>query len=204
MQELFHGTSDRLLAKIATGGLKKPNLTDDHDIAMYYAEEACEEFKGVPVVLTVDVDESTLRVDQPAFDEPLTFYRDNYASSDEEWSEMLTAGEIPSPKNKQDWETSLLVTNSVKCISDIAPDNIRLDGYPIKDAVKTTVAAIKQVLAEGEPNTMIRDEWGEGNLDKEPILIPERQRGVDVRHPQFLAGDGISAEPSDKDAIESF
>ena len=74
----------------------------------------------------------------------------------------------------------------------------------MQDPTLACVLQIKRVLAEGEPITVIRDEWGEGNLDKEPVLIPDRQRGVDVRHPQFLAGDGQSAEPSNKDPIEEF
>lgn len=125
---LFHGTSSVFVGNILAKGLCQPYLTSDEEIAEYYAECAVDEHGGEAVLLKVVVDESkdVLKPDYPAYAEPLTFYRDEYASSDREWHEMLDAGEIPHPDSDENWAVSLETVRSVLVASAISGDRISL------------------------------------------------------------------------------
>ena len=69
---LYHGTSSRHAAAILIEGLRKPALTDDLDLAGYYAECCADEDGGEPVILAVTItDPSSLTVDVPAISEPV-------------------------------------------------------------------------------------------------------------------------------------
>jgi len=203
--KLFHGTSDAILGKIAKKGLKgRTSLTDSEELAEYYAEEAVAELGGSEIILSVEVDENNLRVDWPAYDEPLTFYRDEYACDDEEWHEMIEEGEIPYPNNDKDWATALEATWSVKHEGAIPASSISMEGAPISDTVKACIATIKKVLG-GDTVIDVLYEWGEGRLDRDPVLQPDKPKtDNDARYPQFFREDNMSHEPSDKDPIEEF
>lgn len=123
---LFHGTCYCCAEKILKEGLKpRTCLTDNLDVAEYYSEAANDECENCePVILSVTVMTDNLVVDQPAFDEPLTYYRNNYTRCDDEWYEMLESGEIPSPTSEHDYKTALSVTNSVIHLKEVHPDCI--------------------------------------------------------------------------------
>ena len=73
--KLLHGTSTARWEKIrreGLGGRAGPYLTDNVDIAQYYAEEVASEDGSEPVVIEVIVrDLSKLRYDRAAMDEPV-------------------------------------------------------------------------------------------------------------------------------------
>jgi len=123
---MLHGTSSTRLATILEEGLRPAFLTCDESVARYYAEVAVEEEGGDPVVLAVDAPEDALQVDWPSFDEPLSFYRDDWASDESEWHELLEDGGIPSPDDDADWRTSLEVTLCARCACTIPPESIRV------------------------------------------------------------------------------
>lgn len=125
---LYHGTSSVNLVGILSDGLKNPCLTDDEDIAAYYAECETDERGGQQVLLKVVIDDSVdkLKPDYPAFEEPLTFYRDDYASSDREWHQMIETDEIPYPSNDADWAISLEVVHSISVEGTIPKERITL------------------------------------------------------------------------------
>lgn len=112
---LMHGTCACCAEKIINGsGLKERScLTSNIEIADYYAEVAREDCdcEG-EVILSVIVDESELMADTNSFDEPLTIFRNNYAISDSDWSEMIESEEIPYPESS-DYITSLEYVESV-------------------------------------------------------------------------------------------
>jgi hypothetical protein len=58
--KLFHGTSSKKLEKIKTDGLTNPYLTDNYDIAAYYARETSDGDESSPIVIEVDVNEDFL------------------------------------------------------------------------------------------------------------------------------------------------
>lgn len=66
---------------------------------------------------------------------------------------------------------------------------------------RVSIASIKQVLS-GDAIVPTLYEWGEGRLDREPVLQPDEKDKRDPRYPQFFRDDGMSREPSNKDPIE--
>lgn len=124
--KLKHGTSTRLADRALEFGLNNPFLTDDDDVAQYFAEEAVEQEGGEPVILEVDVlDKSKLRPDFAMYQEPLyQIKREWKISSDEAWADALKADEIPFPKTKKDWKTSLDTVSSVVHKGKVHPDQI--------------------------------------------------------------------------------
>lgn len=123
----MHGTSSNQVEAILAEGLKAHTcLTCSEALAQYYAECAAEEDGGVPVWLLAEVDPRTLRVDYAAFQEPLTYYRDEHAGDDDDWHAMIDAGEIPYPSSDKDWQTALAVTWSVKTNEPVKPRHIHL------------------------------------------------------------------------------
>lgn len=68
---LHHGTSDVLLDAIHRDGLNSPSLTNDPELADYYAGCVVDEEGGEGLILAVDADETRLRVDVQAIEEPV-------------------------------------------------------------------------------------------------------------------------------------
>ncbi len=122
---LWHGTSSKLWPEIQIRGLNSPCLTSDLEVAGYFAQEAAELDGGLPITLQVKVDASQLRVDLPAYEEPLTFYRNHWADSDEAWHDGLESCQIPFPTDAADWTTALRVTTCVKAEGIILPTRIK-------------------------------------------------------------------------------
>jgi hypothetical protein len=71
-QRFLHGTTSALMDSIRRGGLREPCLASSWALAEYYAGTAVDEHGGRPVVLEcLDIDESLLRLDRAAMDEPV-------------------------------------------------------------------------------------------------------------------------------------
>jgi len=68
---LYHGTNSDQLPAIRKRGLLNPYLSNVLEVAQQYAEAA--DGGGDPVVITVDVDPSLLRVDRPSLVEPVGY-----------------------------------------------------------------------------------------------------------------------------------
>lgn len=120
---LFHGTCLCAANVILQQGLRaRSYLTNNETIADYYAEcamEACEQQCDDYVLLRVTVDTTHLAADMNSYDEPLSYFRNAYATNDDDWFEGVESGEIPSPENEQDHETSLKVVKSVLCLCHV-------------------------------------------------------------------------------------
>lgn len=123
---LMHGTCLCRIAKIeAKGFLARTYLTNDEEIALYYAECASDECDcGGHGYLAVQVEAGELRADINSYEEPLSYFRDRYTRSDDEWYDMVSSGEVPSPENEFDYETSLCIVNSAVHVSAIAPAQV--------------------------------------------------------------------------------
>ena len=70
-------------------------------------------------------------------------------------------------------------------------------------SIASDIISIKKVLA-GETIIDITYDQGVGRLDRDPVLQPDTPDKRDVHYPQFFREDGMSREPSNKDAIEEF
>jgi len=82
---LYHGTSSRLLGDINVNGLSKPCLSDDLEVAEYFADEACEEDGGQPTILSIEIkDTGLLKADVAMIEEPVLRgeRRERYSRSD--------------------------------------------------------------------------------------------------------------------------
>ena len=123
--QLLHGTTSSLWEKIQLKGLRNPNLTTDKEVAGYFAKEAAEADGGMPIILKVKVSANQLWVDGPAYEEPLTYYRNRWAASDEEWHQKIASGEIPYPVDARDWPTALRVTTCVLVKEIVPPSKIK-------------------------------------------------------------------------------
>ena len=126
----FHGTSDKHLESIFTGGLKKPFLTIDKDIARYFADEEVSEKGGYPVVLEVEVPLDHLEIDQPSIDEPIDISKEevqkalnDIAKKQPEWySRSIDTVNIPRKR----YDLSLDIVGSCRCNTTISPENIKV------------------------------------------------------------------------------
>ena len=122
---LYHGTCSKGADNIQCIGLNEHTcLTSDLEVAEYYAECAHDESGEEPVVLTVLVPRHQLKVDFPAFEEPLSFYRNDHTRSDSEWHEMIEDGRIPFPDDEHDVDTALEITKSVRTSGHIPISSI--------------------------------------------------------------------------------
>lgn len=122
---LYHGTCDKGKEKILSEGLNPLScMTSDIEVAQYYAECAAEESDEPPVILSMLVPKTNLKVDYNSFEEPLSYFKHEYTRSDSEWREMIESGEIPYPKDEFDFQTSLDVVWSVRCINRIDKSEI--------------------------------------------------------------------------------
>lgn len=122
---LYHGTCVKGKEKILKEGLNPLScMASDIEVAQYYAECASDESGEPPVILSMLVPKNNLKVDYSSFEEPLSYYRNEYTRSDSEWNEMIESGKIPYPKNELDFQTSLDIVWSVRCINRIEPNNL--------------------------------------------------------------------------------
>lgn len=129
---LLHGTSEAAWARIQEScAMTRPFLTCREDVAEYYSECAVDEepnWQGKEnghVLLAVRVPVSMLLADLPSFDEPLDFCLEDHAEDEDEWHEMIEAGDIPYP-DRADWLTSLQFTGSVACAGNVPLASIEL------------------------------------------------------------------------------
>lgn len=181
--KLLHGTSSVFLDTIQNTGLTTPYLTDSTEVAEYYAMTAVDEEGGDPVVLTVNVDPSTLQADYPAFEEPLSMYLYDYAESEDDWQELLENGTIPYPKDKTDWQTSLAVVRSVKSTQNISPEAIIL---PLEETA-ALITTIKHTMANMSPELIGKNIGGQP-LDMES-RVPTNEPAHNYQHPGFFADE---------------
>lgn len=122
---LYHGTCKKSAESILKYGFYEFScLTDNLEVAEYYAECASEESGFESIVLKIDVSTDNLEVDYNAYDEPLTYYRNEYATSDSDWHDMIENDEIPYPTDQNDYQTALDVTWSVRNKRKISPKYI--------------------------------------------------------------------------------
>jgi hypothetical protein len=113
--ELMHGTCKCLAAKINIMGLlANTHYTDSAEVASYYAECAEDECDcGGQEIVHVSVPNENLKPDFHSYEEPLSFFRNEYTTCDREWHEMIETGEIPFPLTSADYKTSLDEVRSV-------------------------------------------------------------------------------------------
>jgi hypothetical protein len=125
--KLLHGTSTVLLGGIRANGLINPYLTDDRQIADYFAQEAAETAGGSPIVIEVSVEQAAhLRPDYAMYQEPLWQVKAMHQiTSDDDWHQQLDQEEIPYPKSVTDWATSLSTVHSVRYEGTIPAKNIK-------------------------------------------------------------------------------
>lgn len=132
---LYHGTSSTHSSNILKNGLRDNSyLTNNLDIAEYYAECACDE-EGMSydeaVILKVSIDKTTLSVDFASFEEPLSIYRNNFAKTDRDWHQMIEDGHIPYPNSNNlscNVNTALQVTGCVKTTTTLLPQQCSVFG----------------------------------------------------------------------------
>jgi hypothetical protein len=123
---LKHGTCACNLEKIKQNGLKaRSYLTDDEPLAFYYAECAADECDcGDYDLVDVEVESEQLRVDFNSYEEPLSYFRNAYTTSDSEWFQMINDGTVPYPDSEYDYNTSIAVVRSVIHMGPISAANI--------------------------------------------------------------------------------
>jgi hypothetical protein len=124
---LLHGTSERdWLIIQQSGGIRNPYLTKLETVAWYFAETAAEEARSLPLILDVEVpDKDRLEADLPMFQEPImeVFEEIGYVSA-YAYHQAVKAGDIPWPRNINDWKTSLEIVRSVRYRGVIPADRI--------------------------------------------------------------------------------
>lgn len=128
---LFHGTTRTQADKIIKEGFSANTcFTTDASLAAYFAECANDEHqdnngsRDVEVILTVSLSSSEIKVDWPAFEEPISIFRNEWATSDDLWFQGIESGDIPYPKHDYDVEKAIEATTCVRCISTVYPSQI--------------------------------------------------------------------------------
>ena len=148
---LLHGTCTVHLPLIQQRGLEYPYLTNNPQVAKYYAESAADEDGGSPIIIRVQISNTNeLRADFPSFEEPLSFVYKKYANDEKEWYKALSSGKsISWPKDDADWQTSLRVVGSVIYNGTIEPGNIQLTEH-IEDGDDDRVAIVGVFRKKGD------------------------------------------------------
>lgn len=127
---LLHGTSESDWTEIKrSGGLRNPYLTKHEPIAWYFAEESSAIGKdNAPALLRVDLpDTDHLEADLPMFQEPIVEAVEELGyKSVSAYHRAVRAGEVRTPKDRQDWRTSLEVIGCVRYRGIITPDHISI------------------------------------------------------------------------------
>jgi len=120
---LYHGTDSVSAQKIMKEGFSARScLTSDEKLAWYFAEARIEELDDNntltddidQVVLTVTLDEAQLVVDYPAYEEPISIYRNEFVGNDRDWHELCGNGDIPYPTHEDDVDAALEATTCVR------------------------------------------------------------------------------------------
>lgn len=123
--KLYHGTSaSNARIILSEGVLRQPYLTSCEDQASYYAECAADENEEAQVIIELDVPAGLLSADFNAYAEPLTYFRDKWATSEKEWHTKIESGEIPYPASPGDITTAIQVTGSLLATADISVEFI--------------------------------------------------------------------------------
>ena len=154
---LFHGTSRSVMEALSDENpLKTPYLTDNPELAEYYAECAMEELEDEDwVILAVNLTDDELihlKADFHAFEEPISITRNDHASSDREWFEMIDEGEVRWPESDDDYATSLEFTGSVRLDIDI-PASRLIEASNYQEAIDAFSSKI-DVLATANPSSI--------------------------------------------------
>lgn len=128
---LYHGT-DSLSAQdiIDNGFAARSCLTTCVQLADYYCEARMEELqdKGKlnedieQVILQVVLSVDALVVDYPAYEEPISIYRNKLFGNDEDWHEGCENGDVPYPENEFDVEPALEATTCVRVKKRVSAD----------------------------------------------------------------------------------
>lgn len=112
---LLHGTSSTHMDALLSNGLDNPFLTDDYEIARYYAQCAVDEDDDEDaqvVVLEVEVETSALLPDTFAIDEPVMRDEDEvmeaFALVPDNWLSE------PDP-----WRVTMELVSSVKAVGNV-------------------------------------------------------------------------------------
>lgn len=144
--KLYHGTSEKNYDLIKKQGFLNPGyLTSDDQQASYYAECVAEEDGSGEVILTVEVDTSSLRADTASYNEPLSYIlKENWLSEDD-WHEAIESGEIKYP-SEDEWHISLDCVKCVKHTIKIPLKDITYDGSLSIEDEKNITQAIEAEL----------------------------------------------------------
>ena len=116
---LLHGTSSVFLKRIHQSGLSvlPIYLTDNEDVAEYYAEEVVEQHGGEEIILKIAfgaLDPNAIEPDYPSIEEPLTY---TLGVTEEEVWEAWEA-------SNRTWQDSLNIVDSVRYKKPITPNAI--------------------------------------------------------------------------------
>lgn len=129
---LFHGTTRTHADKILKIGFSENTcFTTNKSLAAYFAECANDEHqdhdgsRDIEVILSVSLTPSEIKVDWPAFEEPISIFRNEWARSDALWFEGIENGDIPYPDNDHDTEKAISSTTCVRCIAPVSPHHIQ-------------------------------------------------------------------------------
>lgn len=128
---LIHVTDLSNMERIKDEGLRAGSylMGADQDSLIQYYEEEVEMEGGTPVLLCIDLDELSkehLAPDMPSIHEPITRAIDK---SEEEVMEEWEASE-------KDWKASLAIVGSLRCMTSIQSDLIRMPTVNTRPAVK--------------------------------------------------------------------
>ena len=116
---LLHGTNSEFLPAIMAKGLKNPYLTNEMELANYYADVTSG--NGVPIVLKVTIqDTSKLAPDRESLLEPVGY--GSIHSSDIE--DMISA--MPQ-EDILDWRKTLPVTRTVQYVGIVPATDVEVE-----------------------------------------------------------------------------
>ena len=123
---LMHGTSTRFIKEIELNGLTSPDLTNNREVAEFFAEETSQASGGDPVIITTEVrDLGRLRADEHMWRDPPPLVLELHGASDQnEWQEKISMREIPRPKNNKDYAASLAGVFAASYKGVIPPEDI--------------------------------------------------------------------------------
>jgi hypothetical protein len=120
---LYHGTDSKSAADIMENGLNARScLTSSLEVADYFGEARIEELQDLgeltdcigQVILAVNLPVDRLVVDYPAYEEPISIYRNVHTTCDREWHDGCDNGDIPYPKDELDVLPALEATTCVR------------------------------------------------------------------------------------------
>jgi hypothetical protein len=141
--KLFHGTSSKKQREIRRKGLRAERyvagadgvwLSDQYDMAEWFAGIKTDEEGGKNLICEVEVKEKNLTADLVSYEMPSYEVLDTFGcdTGDIEkstvcWRKKIDNGEVPFPKNRHDWKTSLNTVHSVIAIKPIPRNKIKCE-----------------------------------------------------------------------------